>query len=869
MSNPLGIDRRGTLPPSMPFEISSPWAMDVVNVCAELKTSLRGLSREEAKHRRLQVGRNDVETEHVVPAWEIFLRQFTSPLVLVLIAASVISAVLGEATETIIIILLVCMGGVLAFLQEYRSERSLRLLRKKLTRRATVLRDGVSHRIGASDLTIGDIVELKLGSVVPADLRLVTIEDLEIDESVITGESMPVMKTLAPISRESRLPQEQVNMAFSGTHVVQGSGLGVVVRIGTHTDVGRTAALLGSGAEETEFQKGIRQFGNFLLRITLGLAIIVTLILGLLRGNWGESVLFALALAVGISPELLPVIVTISLTRGAIAMSKKLVLVKRLIAIEDLGNADVFCTDKTGTLTIGKLRARDGIDPDGTPTDAPLALAILCLETDRNGRASNPIDQAIAEQAESGTIAPALPGAVREDIVSFDFERRRMSCVMHEQGTDERCMIVKGAVDEVVALCTTRAIGTSGTAHALHEADRKTILAMTERFEDQGYRLVAVARRQIEKRAEYGAKDEQGLELVGFVLVSDAPKETARESLEQLEALSVRIVILTGDNERVTRHVAQELHFEIKGLVSGDELERMSDDDLHHVVERTNVFVRITPEHKLRVIEAFKKNGHTVGFMGDGVNDTPALRAADVGISFEEAVDVAKEAASVILLKKKLSVLADGIREGRRTFVTMRTYINATISSNFGNMLSVAGASLLLPFIPLLPAQILLLNLLSDAPMLAISTDRVPEEDVRTPKKWNIAQISNVMYFFGAISSFADYATFSLLLFVAHADVASFRSSWFVESVLTEIIVIYILRTRRLSVEHRPSTALIVAGVATFIVSVALVQTGVGSAFGFMPLPPWMLLSVLAIVIGYGVVTELGKRVYTRFRPMD
>jgi len=848
----------------MPTLVSSPWSKDTQTLFDELSSESTGLTTHEAEQRLAADGPNEIERDKPTRWWQIFFRQFTSPLVLVLIGASLISMSLGERAETIIILIIVFLGGTLAFVQEYRSERALRELRKRLTRYATVKRDGRSTRIDAARLVRGDIVELDLGNVIPADLRLFQIQDLEIDESVITGESVPVAKNIDALPLDGCLPQEQLNIAFMGTHVVQGSGRGIVVGTGRNTEVGRTASLLTTRIEETNFQKGIRSFGNFLLKITLGLALIVAVILGIVHGNWAESLLFALALAVGISPELLPLIVTINLSRGALAMSKKHVLVKRLIAIEDLGNADVFCTDKTGTLTVGKLRVRESIDPTGAISSLPLAYAATCLEIEENGRASTPMDQAIFEATKKEVTLPDLLHAVRYDIISFDFTRRRMSCVIGVPHDTQRWMIVKGASAEVIAQCTSQTASSHTTP--LDEAGRARLLAASNQYADQGYRLLAVARRPISEQPTYSPSDEKNLELIGFVLISDAPKVTAKAALVSLQQLHTRIVILTGDNERVTRHVAKQLGFEIIGLLTGDDVETLSDAELERNVEQTNVFARITPAHKLRVIQALKANGHTVGFMGDGVNDAPALRAADVGISFDDAVDVAKEAAGIILLQKKLSVLADGIREGRRTFVNTRTYLRSTISSNFGNMLSVAGAALLLPFIPLLPAQILLLNLLSDIPMLSISTDRVDDEDLAKPKHWDIQELSNFMYFFGTISSIADYTTFALLLFVARADVQLFRSSWFIESLITEIFVVALLRTKKLSLTDPPGIVLQISSLLTIGIAVALNQSSVGSMLGLVPLPPWIFVAIAGIVIGYGALVEIGKLVYFRFK---
>lgn len=830
---------------------STPWTRSASDLLHELGSSERGLSHSEAKKRLSAEGPNDIAQERAVPAWRILLNQFKSPLVLVLITASVISFALGEQTETAIILIVVFLSGLLAFVQEYRSERALRSLRKKLTRRAMVIRDGASHRIDARDLVIGDIVELDLGTVVAADLRLFRIEDLEIDESSLTGESVPVPKTVEIVAGEHDAPQEQTNMAFLGTHVVQGSGLGIVVATGSRTELGRTASLLNAKPEETDFQKGIRQFGNFLLKVTLGLTIIVAAFLGFLHGTWAESLLFALALAVGISPELLPVIVTVSLSRGALLMSRKHVLVKRLISIEDLGNADVFCTDKTGTLTVGTPRVRGSIDANGDPSDLPLSLALNCMELTKKGKATSSVDEALLAAKGRGTADLAYPNGTVYDIVSFDFNRRRMSCIVGAKDGTRR-LIVKGAVKEVL------------DATSLGASERARLNAFADTYHTRGIRLVAVAERTIRTQKAYSPADEKELELAGFVLIGDAPKETAKAALLDLDALHVRILILTGDNEHVTSHVASQIGFAVTGIRTGDEIEQMDDHELADAAETSNVFARITPSHKLRIIQALKRNGHTVGYMGDGVNDAPALRASDVGISFDDAIDVAKEAAEVILMQKKLSVLADGIREGRRTFANMRTYIRTTISSNFGNMLSVAGSAMLLPFIPLLPAQILLLNLLSDIPMLAISTDRVSDEDVARPQKWDIRQISNFMYFFGTISSFADYATFALLLFVAHANIPLFRSGWFLESLITEVAVIFILRSRKLSRSNLPAWPLVAASAFALLTTLVITQTTFGAPFAFVPIDGRTLGLIALIVIGYAIVTQFGKAAYAR-----
>jgi Mg2+-importing ATPase len=839
-------------------------------VLRALGSSDEGLAAAEAARRLAALGPNVVVVEHAMPAWRILRRQFASPLVLLLVAASLIALALGEKSDTVMLLVMVAAAGLLGFVQEYRSERSLRQLRRRLAHTAVVVRGGAPVRLGARELVPGDVVLLGLGAIVPADLRLVTTDDLALDESTLTGESMPVAKDAAVLVPADAMAQERANTALQGTHVVQGSARGVVVATGSGTEMGRTAAALALGAGATEFERGVAAFGAFLVRVTLGLSVVVFLILGLLRGQWTESLLFAVALAVGIAPELLPVVVTINLSRGAIAMSRRQVLIKRLSAIEDLGNAGVLCTDKTGTLTEGQLEVLGAYapGPGAVPDTEPLDWAALCLDLGPDGGGASPIDRAILRAGATTGGAP-WPQVTRHETIAFDFARRRMSTVVG-LGDDRRWLVTKGAVAEVLAVCRSRDTATGGAGAAdvpLDEAERRRLLVWSDEMHDRGVRLLAVANRRVPEAPSYGPAEERDMTLLGFVALSDTPKASAAGALAALQALGVRVVILTGDHERISRRVAEEIGFPVAGVMTGADVEAMDDAQLQEAVGRVDVFARITPAHKLRILHTLRQAGHSVAFMGDGVNDAPALRMADVGISFEDAVDVAKEAAAVILLQKDLRVLADGIREGRRTFANTRTYLRATISSNFGNMLSVAGAALLLPFIPLRPEQILLLNLLSDLPMLSISTDRVPEAELARPRRWDVHETASFMYFFGTISSVADYATFALMLHVTQANVTRFRSGWFLESMLTELIVIFLVRTRGLGVGRSgPGRPLVAAAVVTVLLTIALLWSSLAAPFGLGPVPARTVGFILLIVAAYAVLTELGKRAFFRLR---
>jgi Mg2+-importing ATPase len=822
--------------------IKSPWQLTEAAIMHKLNGSPEGLSVREAAARARRQKTQTPRASSEVPAWYILARQFASPLILILLVAVGIAAFLGQRLEAIIILVMLSLNAIMAFVQEYRSERAFRALREQLARTAVVLRDSLPVRLPVSALVLGDVIVLTPGTVIPADLRLFKADELEIDESALTGESVPVLKTTQHLGAETPLPGRK-NMAFLGTAVIAGTGLGIVTSIGTTTELEKIGALLTKRRGETDFQRGIKDVGRVLLGSTLALAAVVFLSLGVLRGHWTESLIFALAIAIGVSPELLPVIVTMNLSRGAIALGKKFVLVKRLEAIENFGNADVFCMDKTGTLTEGVIRVRGALNAALKPAPEVLRLAALCTEVGPAGSATNPIDASIMA---AGAQHPEP--YIRHATFSFDYTRRRMSVILGCAENKDRLLITKGAAKEVLSCCR------------MSEERREELITISEHYQSQGSRTIAVARRHVPIAQHYHFELESDLEFIGFVLLSDIPKPSAKEALFDLAALHTRIIVLTGDTERISRRVASEIGFKVSGVIRGVQLERMSDAELKRVVEKTNVFAEILPGHKLRIVETLRRNGHTVGFLGDGVNDAPALRAADVGISFETATDVAREAADVILTKRDLEVLADGIREGRRTFANMHTYFNATLSSNFGNMMSVAAAALFIPFIPMLPAQILLLNTLDDLPMLAIPSDNVPDDALLRPRKWSAGYLMRFILFFGVISSLADFGTFIVLFRLFGERMAVFRSGWFIESLLTEILVVFLLRSERFR-KNPPSitlitTCLVSLGAAFLIVD----QLPFGRTLGFVPITLPLLAAILSIVITYAAAVLLGKR---------
>lgn len=835
------------------------WELSEKEIYARFKTSSSGLTSAEAKSRLLKYGKNTVEVEKRRTALIIFLSQLKSPLVIILIVASIISGFLGEIKDTVVIVAIVLLSAALGFVQEYRSEKSLNKLRKKIARKALVLREGKNFKIDAGELVPGDMVVISLGEILPADLRLLKTEDLLINESVLTGESFPQEKISSSLKIENTIPQNLKNLAFMGTYAVQGNGAGIVVATGKNTELGKTAGLLLKKPEETEFQKGIGNFGNFLMKIILVLTLAVFFILSLLKQEYIQSLLFALALAVGISPELLPVILTINLSRGAQKMLKKSVIVKKLMSIEDLGNADVFCTDKTGTLTEGVITLSDYFNLEEQHNKKILNFAYLCNTVTINSKTGgNPLDFAILDFAKNKKeIGEWAKKYQIVDEISFDFKRRRMSVVIKEK--NQCTLICKGSAEEILA-------HSAKIEHQNKIQDispyRKTIYKKYLDLSKEGLRLLAISFKETPAKAEYSIDDENGLVFLGFLVFSDMPKSTAKEAIKTLEKLGVEIKILTGDNELVSKNIGKKLGIPVKETILGEEIEKLDSKELQKKVNQANIFAKITPEQKLKIINALKASGHTVGYMGDGVNDAPGLHAADVGISFKEATDVAKEAAGVILLEKSLKVLADGIREGRRTFGNTLKYIFATISSNYGNMFSVAVASIFLPFIPLLPSQILLLNFLSDLPMLAISTDKVDPEYIKKPKHWDIKAISRFMAYFGLTSSLFDFATFAFLIYVIKANAQIFRTGWFLESLLTEIAVIFAIRTRRSFFKSKPSQTLSFVAIIVVALVFVFLYSPFKNYFDFVKLSPTIILIVVVLVAVYFSLVEIGKRLF-------
>ncbi|MBI4503150.1 MAG: magnesium-translocating P-type ATPase [Gemmatimonadetes bacterium] len=830
--------------------VPSPWTQTAAAVLESLGSRAGGLSAGERAARLEQYGPNRLPTPRWRHGMVTALSQFTNPLVLVLIAAAVISGFLGEETEAAVIVAIVVINGLLGFVQEYRAERALRALREFITREATVRRDGQLVTIPLEQVVPGDVVHIEIGDVVPADLRLLSLDDLSTDEAALTGESLPVAKQIEPVRAEAGQPHQLLNMAFMGTAVASGYAEGVAVATGAHTWFGRAAGTLAHKPHETDFQKNLRRFSDFLLKITVALTAFVFLANALLDKGLFDSFLFALALAVGITPEALPIIVTIALSNGALRMARDKVVAKRLISVEDLGNIDVLCCDKTGTLTEGEVSLHDYVDLEGARSPAVL-LGGLLTSAPSADRTGNPIDRATLRRA--ADVAGELDRHEVLDRNAFDYRRRRVSALVKAPDGSRR-LYVKGACEAVLD---------AGQGDGARIAAARQRAATLERA---GYRVIAVADKPMTADTSR-AEDEAGLTLRGFLLFLDPPKPAVRESLQELQALGVRVSVISGDSAEITRRICEAVNLPIQGqrVVTGPELEPLDDAALAALVTQHNVYARATPETKARLVTALGTAGHIVGFLGDGVNDAPALRVADVGISVDSGTDIAKDAADIVLLQKSLAVIAHGIREGRRTFGNITKYIFNTISANFGNMFTVAVSSLVLPFIPLLPPQILLNNLLSDLPLVTISTDRVDEEFLHRPRRWDIGMIGRFMVWFGLLSAVFDLALIAGLLGGLKIGVPEFRTAWFVESACSEILVTFAIRTRLPFYRSRPARLLAWSSLAAAALVVALPFTPAGTSyFAFVP-PSWASLGlVAAVLVSYFGAAELAKRQFFR-----
>ncbi|MCW5892986.1 MAG: magnesium-translocating P-type ATPase [bacterium] len=814
---------------------------------ARLGTRATGLAAAEAAERlAAAAARRPPRDERGIGA--LFAEQLRSPIVLLLLGAAVLSFGLGDAQDGTIILVIVFASAGLGVWQEHDAADAVRSLMATVRTTASVLRDGRAEEIPIGDLVVGDVVTLSAGDAVPGDARLLAARDLHVVEAALTGETFPVEKEPAVLAPDLPLAR-RTNALFLGTHVASGTGTAVVVATGPDTEFGAISDRLRLRPPETEFERGLRRFGALLAQVTLLLVGGIFAVNVGLQRPWLESLLFALALAVGLTPQLLPAIVSVNLAAGAKRLARKKVITKRLTAIENLGSVDVLCSDKTGTLTEGCVRLDAAIAPDGTPSARTLRYAALNALHQTGFR--NPIDEAVRAAA-----PPDLEDWRKLDDLPYDFVRKRLSVLL--DGPEGRLLLTKGAVRAVLDVCT-QCEDAAGRACTL-DVLRDDIDARVAALAAEGLRTLAVAVRAMPGDARVGRDDEAAMTFVGLLTFADPPREGVAATLAELGTLGVRLCVITGDDRRIATTVARQVGLPVPRLLTGPELRDTSEDALVRRVDEVDVFAEIEPNQKERVIRAFQKAGHVVGYLGDGINDAPALHAADVGMSVEGAVDVARDAADLVLLDRDPAVLLDGVREGRRTFANTLKYVFMATSANFGNMFSMAGASLFLPFLPLLPKQILLTNLLTDLPEMAIATDRVDDEWVAHPRRFDVTFIRDFMIVFGVLSSVFDYLTFAVLLFVLDAGPEEFRTGWFVESVLSATLIVLVIRTRRAAWRSPPGRALTVATVGVGMVTVAIPWTPLAAPLGLVPLPASFFPALAVVVALYVGSAEIAKR---------
>ena len=821
------------------------WDFDYINCPQEtlfekLKTSSKGLSEKEAEHRLEEHGYNEPARKKKRAIIVQILLKFLNPLVIVLLVIAAFSLFFGEKIEAILVLLMAGLSVGLSFTQEYRAGKEAEKLSEMVRATATVYRNEKSREVKIREIVPGDIVDLFAGDMIPADLRIISCKDLFINQASLTGESFPVEKTAMPNQDANGSANAVGNIAFMGSSVVSGTGLAVAVKTGLSTQFGEISRRLAAMTPQTSFDKGIQKFTWLMIRLMLAMVVVIFVVNATLKHDIVQAFLFSLAVAVGLTPEMLPMLVAVNLSKGAIAMSKKQVIVKRLNSIQNFGAMDVLCTDKTGTLTLDKIVLETYCDVIRKEDKDVLKMAFL--NSFYQTGLKNILDKAILKYEKT-----VVDQYKKIDEVPFDFSRKIMSVVV-EIG-DKHRIITKGAPEEVFKRCTKYELeGEMVEMDPLILADLKTEY---EHLSSEGFRVLAVAYKDFENKKEvYSKNDEQDLILKGYISFLDPPKPTARKTIEALKNLGIAFKVLTGDNELVTRKICSDVGIDVKELVTGDIVEKASDEELKTLVRITSVFARLSPLQKERVIHALHQDNHTVGYLGDGINDAPALKIADVGISVNNAVDIAKESADIILLKKSLMVLEDGVIEGRKTFGNILKYIKMGASSNFGNMFSMTGASIFLPFLPMLPIQILLNNLLYDLSQVAIPSDDVDEEYVLKERPWNVDYIKKFIFCIGPISSIFDFVTFGVLLWVFHASQPLFNTGWFLESLCTQTLVIHIIRTGKIPfVQSRPSQFLMFTSIYIVTIGLFIPLTVFGKYFKFV-VPPFGFFVILAVITG-------------------
>jgi len=833
------------------------WDFDYMGCSQEVllekfKTSSKGLHEQEAARRLEEYGYNEPAKRKKRTILFQILSKFINPLVIVLLIIAGFSLFFGEKISAILIIIMAFISVFLSFIQEHRAGKEAQRLSEMVRITATVYRNGKPKEVNIREIVPGDIVDLFAGDMIPADLRIISCKDLFINQASLTGESFPVEKTSEAAVSSKHSPMELTNIAFMGSSVVSGTGLGVVVKTGLSTQFGEISRKLATIVIESSFDKGIHKFTWLMIRIMVVLVLVIFGINAFNKGNIIEALLFALSVAVGLTPEMLPMLVAINLSKGAIAMSKKDVIVKRLNAIQNFGAMDMLCTDKTGTLTLDKIILEKHCDVVRKEDDGVLRLAYV--NSFYQTGLKNILDRAILKHEKL-----AVKPYKKIDEVPFDFSRKLMSVVVENDGKHR--IIVKGAPEEIYKRCSKFELDKDVLEM---DAGNLVLLELENEYNNlsaDGFRVLAIAYKDFDQpKDRYTKDDEQDLVLKGYIAFLDPPKPSAKKTIETLKSLGIDFKVLTGDNELVTKKICGEVGLDIKGFATGEQVGKVSDKDLLELVKATTVFARLSPLEKERVIHALHENKHIVGYLGDGINDAAALKSSDVGISVNNAVDIAKESADIILLKKNLLVLVDGVIEGRKTFGNILKYIKMGSSSNFGNMFSMTGASLFLPFLPMLPIQILLNNLLYDISQIAIPSDEVDKEYLMKSRPWNVGYIKKFMLFIGPVSSIFDFATFGILWFIFHAQQPLFNTGWFLESLCTQTLVIHIIRTGKIPfIESKPSQFLIFTSIYIVTIGLMLPFIPLGRYFGFVQPPPLYFLALFIIVVIYLCLVQFVK----------
>lgn len=843
--------------PSKEIQITpeSYWSLTSEQLLSALKAFPEGLTQADAETRLNRFGLNALEERKQATTIGLFISQFKSPLVLILIFAAIVSILVGEWTDASIVLAVVLGSTILGFVQEYNASNAVEKLRSQVTIKSNVRRDGQIKLLPSEQITAGDVVQLSAGSLIPADGVVLESQDFFVNQAVLTGETFPVEKKSGIVAAKASLA-ERTNCVFMGTSASSGTAKVLIVQTGKATVFGQIAQRLSLHQPETEFERGIRKFGYLLTQVMLVMVVIVLAVNIFLAKPPIDSLLFALALAVGLTPELLPAIISITLAHGAQKMAKRGVIVRRLASIENFGSMDVLCTDKTGTLTEGIVRLDGAFDVEGQASSSVLRFAYL--NSHYQTGLDNPLDAAIIASAEKAGLGVEADQKVNE--IPYDFIRKRLSVIV-SSAEGKSTLITKGALEPILSLCIS--VNSENKTTLLDDAARSKIEERYSDWSGKGYRVLGVAFREMDDHLKsFTRTDEKDLCFAGFLLFFDPPKEGVQQVISDLARRGIQLKIITGDNQKVARHVAEAVSLPISQILTGSQLNDMRDEALWHAAERTTLFAEVDPNQKERIILALQKTKHVVGYMGDGINDAPALYAADVGISVDTAVDVAKEAADFVLLKQDLGILKEGIDEGRVTFANTLKYILTTISANFGNMFSMAGASLLLPFLPLLAPQILLNNFLSDIPATTIAGDNVDPEWVERPRRWNTIFIRDYMVLFGLVSSIFDFLTFGTLLFIFRASPQEFRTGWFIESLLTELVIALVVRTRHLFFRSRPGTLLLVSTFIIIGLTLVIPYLPFTSVLGFIPLPAPLMLTVIGLTLLYMLVTEIAKHYF-------